>query len=199
MKEQALQKELETELQDLKEALVLVRDYKINSVGSDGHEESLAFAEESRALTKGQWKKYEDKRTAATKPLNKALKEINSWFKPVQTILKNMEDAWNQKLKEVLMEARRVQEEKIAEARLSEAPDIIKESLVEAADSVLVPETVKFRDRWVFQIVDPSIIPREFLMPDEKKIGGVVSALKEDHGIPGIKAWNDPIVSGPTK
>jgi len=53
---------------------------------------------------------------------------------------------------------------------------------------------VTLRDNWSFEIVDESLIPREFLKPDEVKIRSVVIAQKDKTNIPGIKAVNRPII-----
>ena len=47
---------------------------------------------------------------------------------------------------------------------------------------------VSFRYEWDFEIVNPAAIPREYLMPDEKKIRGIVRALKGATNIPGVRA-----------
>lgn len=43
------------------------------------------------------------------------------------------------------------------------------------------------RNRYDFDIVDPNLIPREYLVVDTAAIGKVVRALKEKTNIPGIK------------
>lgn len=48
---------------------------------------------------------------------------------------------------------------------------------------------------WKFRIKDPSKLPREYLTPDEKKIAGVVRALKGDTKIEGVEIWNEPDVA----
>ena len=49
------------------------------------------------------------------------------------------------------------------------------------------------RTYWKFQITDEAALPREYLMPDEKKIGQVVRAMKEKAvgHIPGVYAYPD--------
>ena len=42
---------------------------------------------------------------------------------------------------------------------------------------------------WKFKIVDPKLIPREYMCPDEVKIGQLVRALKNATNIPGIEAY----------
>lgn len=48
---------------------------------------------------------------------------------------------------------------------------------------------------WKYRIKDASKLPREFTMPDEKKIAGVVRALKGDTKIDGVEVWNEPDVA----
>jgi hypothetical protein len=44
---------------------------------------------------------------------------------------------------------------------------------------------------WMFEIVDRNAIPREFLMPDDKKIRQYVKAMKGAGEIPGIRIYED--------
>ena len=48
---------------------------------------------------------------------------------------------------------------------------------------------------WKFRIRDDSKLPREYTTPDEKKIAGVVRALKGDTRIEGVEVWSEPDVS----
>jgi hypothetical protein len=69
------------------------------------------------------------------------------------------------------------------------------------APPVIIPSAVptitgkSSRQNWKFRITDADKIPREYLMVDEQKIGAIVRALKEKHGIPGIQAYPENIVS----
>jgi len=47
---------------------------------------------------------------------------------------------------------------------------------------------IGFTPEWGFQITDESLIPRAYLMVDEKKIRAVVKAMKGQTSIPGILA-----------
>lgn len=70
-------------------------------------------------------------------------------------------------------------EEKLEEASMTVAPIVQREVPKVAGHSVIVT--------WDFEITDASKLPREYMMPDEKKIGKVVSALKASADIPGIR------------
>lgn len=50
-------------------------------------------------------------------------------------------------------------------------------------------EGVSFRDEWDFRITDEAKIPREYLVVDQKKIRGVVKAMRQATRIPGVEAF----------
>lgn len=57
-------------------------------------------------------------------------------------------------------------------------------------------EGLSFRDNWRFEIVDPSALPREYLVPDTTKIGAVAKALKDSCNIPGVRVWCEKVAIG---
>lgn len=57
---------------------------------------------------------------------------------------------------------------------------------------------ISTRDNWKFEIINAAIIPREYLIPDAAKIGGVVRAMKSSANIPGIRVYNEPTAVGRT-
>ena len=54
---------------------------------------------------------------------------------------------------------------------------------------------VSTRKKWLYRITDATAIPREYLMIDEKKIGGVVRAAKGAVIIPGVEPYSEDVVS----
>lgn len=48
---------------------------------------------------------------------------------------------------------------------------------------------------WRFEIINPGLIPREYLTPDEKAIGGVVRSLKGRASIPGVRIFEETVMS----
>ena len=50
---------------------------------------------------------------------------------------------------------------------------------------------VVFAEVWKWELEDMSKVPSEYLILDEKKINGVVRAMKKDAAIPGIKVYAD--------
>jgi hypothetical protein len=81
-----------------------------------------------------------------------------------------------------------------ANGMMEEAEQVIQEP-VYTPPVVLPKETpkvkgVSFRTIYDFEIVNASLIPRQFLSPDLVKIGGVVRSLKEATQIPGVKVFS---------
>ena len=54
---------------------------------------------------------------------------------------------------------------------------------------------ISTRKKWSFEIVDVDKIPREYLVPNEVAIGGVVRALKGATNIPGVRVVSTDIMS----
>ncbi len=108
-----------------------------------------------------------------------------------------------------LQEIARKQEE---DRRLAEAAEIEKTGDKKLAEEVLsapvevapvivakaVPklEGVHFTERWTFRVVNPAIIPREFLAVDTVKIGQYARAMKSAGRIPGVEIYSEKSVSG---
>ena len=84
-------------------------------------------------------------------------------------------------------------------ALLAEAEDIIAEPVM-APVVILPPATPKvagisYREQWDYEVTNDALIPREFLVRDDKKIAGVVRAMKGATKIPGIRAFSRKVVA----
>jgi len=80
------------------------------------------------------------------------------------------------------------------EAGAAKAMDLTAEAAA-IPSTVVLPTVPTFagistRELWDFEIVDPAQLPREYLMPDEKAIRGVVKAMKGKTAIPGVRVFN---------
>lgn len=82
---------------------------------------------------------------------------------------------------------KRITEEKAIEKKTGTA--------VTLPSAVTKVEGISRRKVWRFEITDASVLPREYLMPDEQKIGGVVRAMKNQTRIPGVRVWEDEQIS----
>lgn len=81
--------------------------------------------------------------------------------------------------------------DKAAALVVNEAHEKVNEILGAAPEvpDKLDTSGLSIREDWKFSIVDASLIPREWLIPDEKKIGRIVRACKEQTDIPGIRVY----------
>jgi hypothetical protein len=92
-------------------------------------------------------------------------------------------------------EERRLQQaiEAELEGNKEEAEAIISEPVY--VPPVILPKStpkvvgISTKTNWKFRITDMAKIPREYLTPDEVKIGQMVRALKEQFNVPGIEAY----------
>lgn len=113
------------------------------------------------------------------------------------------EIARKQAEEQALMDAIAAEEEAKRNGETKE--EAAKESAAIMAEPVYVPPVVVaktvpkvaggpvYRTVTKFRIVNEALIPRAYLVPDMVKIGGVVRALKLQHGIPGVEAYEERV------
>jgi hypothetical protein len=98
-------------------------------------------------------------------------------------------------------EDRRIKEaEALESAGKSEAAEQLLNAPVPATAVVVKPSVPKVdgvstRETWKFEIVNEDAIPREYMMPDEKKIGAHVRSMKRRANIPGVEPYPETSVS----
>ena len=51
------------------------------------------------------------------------------------------------------------------------------------------------REEWLYEITDPTLVPREYLVVDEAKIGKITRALKADTNIPGVRVYSRRVLA----
>lgn len=137
----------------------------------------------------------EEEKQKVLKPLNEArTAEINRW-KPVLSVLETATDhlrgtigAWQ------TAEVKRVRAEELAIAnRVGEGKGKLKvETAVKKIEEIETPQgqvateagLVKFREDKIVKITDEKLIPREYLVVDEKKL---LEALKGGVAVPGAE------------
>lgn len=81
--------------------------------------------------------------------------------------------------------------------KFAEAESLGKEKLKHFYMSAEAPpvDGISFADVWDGDVTDAAQIPREFLIPDVKKLKDITKALKEATSIPGWKAKNGKTIS----
>lgn len=161
-------------------------------------QEGFTFMEEVVQESAALWKTHEDRRTSFTKPANALLREFNSWFKPALTTIKQIETVAKSKLAAYRAEQIRLQAELVAraqaQAEASGDPSQIRETLVAAAEAPPEAAGTSYIERWAFVIEDASLLPREYLKPDEAAIGAMVATKKGETNIPGVKVVKETTV-----
>ena len=104
--------------------------------------------------------------------------------------------------------ARAAEDRQLAEAEALDTlgeHDLAQEVLNEPLVPLVAPheepvkaEGVSSRTIWRYRIVDLALVPRSYLMPDDKRIGQVVRAMGASTNIPGIQPYAERIVSART-
>lgn len=154
-------------------------------------EEDYVFASEVLKQVKTYYKEIEVRRKKVTEPLNAALKEFQSWYRPAQKVLEEGEALLKQKLGDY-----RVRKEAEKEAQMRAIAEASAKGDFDAAhaaaqDLVITTEVsgVSFTPKWEYQLVDFDEVPREFLCLDHSALRLHIKNANADDPkpIPGIK------------
>ena len=142
-----------------------------------------------------------EKRSKYLDPLQVAYKSVKSLMSDYDAEQKRKAEAEQRRLEAL---AKKEEEDRlIAEAAEMEKNGQHEEAAAIIEEPVYVPPiTVKkdvpkmaggpvYRTIWKFKIYDAKLIPREYLIPDEKSIGGVVRASQGKIKIPGIQSYEE--------
>jgi len=177
-----------TEFAAHRDDLELVRAQEISN------DEEKELAAQGLRLVKQWLSEVEEKRTAITGPLNKALREVNELFRPMKRSLEEAERDLKSRIAGYLAESEAKNLRAIQAAAAAETPAQANEALATVARAEL-PRGISQRFIWVFEIVDASQIPREYLTPDMVKIGEAVRARDGKPDIPGIVVRKESVIS----
>lgn len=136
------------------------------------------------AEVKEQLVEMEARRDTITKPMREALASVAALFGPGISALKDAEKL----LKQKVLASRDVLELR-AQALIEEASKTGNHALVKEADEVKPPDLkgVSITTTWTGVVEDASKIPKQYLVPDIKKLEEVTKAQKGQVKIPGWK------------
>lgn len=153
---------------------------------------------------------------AITQPMENRKRAVIAWFREnvgmrlevAENSLKRAILAYQQEQQRIAREKQRVADEaarkereriqRQAAAAAAKGNVEREEQLLDRAQMVVAPviqteapkvQGMSTRDVWKWEITDPALVPREYLVVDEVKIGKVVRALKGDTTIPGVRVW----------
>lgn len=170
---------------------------------------------------KGFLKSIEDARTRITKPINDSLREVNAQAKEAaapfvesEAKIKKAMIAYSDEQDRLAREEQRRQNEiaekerrrlqEIADRAAAKGQETKAEQFQERAQAVTAPIAQQAAPKvagiaipkvWVFEITDEDLIPREYLVVDETRIRRVVTALKGDTNIPGVRVFEQKRIS----
>lgn len=154
-------------------------------------QDDLEFIASALAEIKGTTKAVTEMRDRVVHPINDALKELRSWFMPVLYTLFQCEAAF----KDMIAEAHRQIHEKQRQALQAAAAASMAGDATTASEAMEVATTHEFepvkglsmRHTWDYEIEDFELVPREYLLMDDKKTKAVIRAHKGNIIISGIK------------
>lgn len=117
---------------------------------------------------------------------NSTLGLIKESIKQIQFFFKSIKQEHDNAKKMIL------KKEKEALRRLPEAESLLKSKIldyIKANKDKELPklEGLSIKESWGYEIIDAKLIPSEYLMPNERKISKVVSALGRETQIKGVK------------
>jgi actin-related protein len=88
--------------------------------------------------------------------------------------------------------ARKLIEEPVVVTAPAPRPVFAPPALITAPPKV---EGVSFREEWTYEVVNAELIPREYLAVDDKKLAGVVRAMRGSCRIPGVRVFSRTVTS----
>lgn len=135
-------------------------------------------------------KEIEARKKLVTDPLNAALRELRTWFQPIQKVLSNNEAILKKKIGDYKLLKEKQQEEqmrKIAEASKAgdfEGAYMVSQNLVELP----VAKGISTTRKWDYKVTDLSLVPREYLTLDHDVVKKHIKEAGKDQpaDIPGV-------------
>lgn len=118
-------------------------------------------------------------------PLREAERAVREWFKApiethqmIETVLKQRVAGYQETLK---------QEKHKAIVAAGQAPTPTAMAQLTALATPPTPAAISFRKTWDVEIVDPNLVPREYLLIDVAALRKVCQATKGQIQVPGVR------------
>ncbi len=181
-------------------------------------------AGEDLKIVKAKWKELDTLRKSLTKPLDESKKKIMEFFarplgflEKAESIINSAMVGWNREQERI----RRAEEERLLGLQRKETERLAK--LAAAAEALndkkkqeffqerkivvqaIIPVVEKKVEKvagltmtvnWKFRIVDVNKIPREYLIPDEVKLGQMARFSKGSVKIEGVEFYSEESIRG---
>jgi hypothetical protein len=176
-------------------------------------------------MVKGHYQQIEAKRKEMTVPLDETKKRIMDFFRQPLERLSNAERVIKAEIVRFTQEQerlRRIEEERlqalareeqrrrdeILEKQIAQAQEQgdnkTAEALLESATQAAVPvvqaerpkvEGIKIGAHWKYRIIDEGLIPREYLIPNEKLLASIAVSSKGTVKVAGVEFYPETIVA----
>lgn len=161
---------------------------------------SEEFVQASEALKqlKSSYNDAESQYKELTDPLKKVVKIIDGKWKPIKQTF----EATETYIKNLLLQYRQVEQAKLLEKAEKEAKKVEKKSPEMAADIraialtrqvTPVVEGQSFRKHWKHEVMEPSMVPDEFWIIDEKRLAAYAKAMKENAKVDGVRFYTEEV------
>lgn len=118
------------------------------------------------------------------------IKEIKEYFAPLKKVAKESHQQLVDREKDALKPYTN------AKGKLKAALGAFQKKLDKAVeaqgeDALVASNVAATRKFWKFKIVDEEKVPREYMAPDEKKLGSLARTEKEKASVPGVEFYYD--------
>ena len=170
------------------DAITMIRDLPVTN------DAEAAFASEGVQQLKEWHAELEAKRTSITKPINEGLRRLNEEFRPAKRDLEEAERIVKARIAGYLADKQRRNAAAI-EAAASAATAEQAEQALATVSPVEAPKGTSVRYQWVAEVVDESVLPREYLTPNMAKIVDAVRASDGQVQIPGVAVRKEQVIA----
>jgi hypothetical protein len=136
------------------------------------NEDSLIEANALLKDLKAELKAIDEMKTSATKPMNESIKIVRAWFRPLEDLGEAIEAKLKQKIATCTLALRKKAEED-SQKLLAAADSSDYNTLTTLVQEAQVAPTLKgtsVREVWVATIAYPNAVPRDWCVPDDKRI-----------------------------
>lgn len=137
---------------------------------------------------KKEYKRIVARKEEITKPLNAALRSVRDLFRPAEDAYASAERILKNKIGAAQLAIHEANRLAAAATQAALAAGNVREAAIVSGQIVgtEAPQGISFREQFVYRIVNASILPREFLVPDERKIREHVQKHGLAANIPGV-------------
>ncbi len=158
------------------------------------------FATDKLKQAKNMVKWLDERRKKITKPIDeaksqvmeeykKSVEPINNFISSLNKVMIDYQDAEQRRLN---IEQERIEEEALAKAKAEGLSEIQVPVVNEVSNSVRGSVATSFiKDNWMFEVIDESLVPREYLSVDPVKVNKAIKGADGLRDIQGLHIYNE--------